>query len=355
MSGHAVGPRFGRRGARAAVAIAGVLASLRCAIAADAPLHDVLQPAGPQAGHIHALWLLLLGVCSVVFVAVIAALIVALRRAPRATATTPADTGALMRDERSTRRVVATAVGVSAVLLVALFGATVVVDRALAQLPLADALHITLTGHQWWWEATYDDPQPANVFSTANELHIPVGRPVILSLEASDVIHSIWVPNLHGKKDLIPGRTATLALRADAPGTYAGECAEFCGYQHAKMTLLIVAEPAAGYAQWVARARAPATPPADAAALRGQQVFLQASCALCHAIGGTPANGRQAPDLTHVASRQRLAAGALPNEPSALAAWIADPQHIKPGAKMPAHALAPADMQALLAYLGSLR
>lgn len=320
-----------------------------------APLQDALQPAGPQAGHIHALWLLMLGVCALVFVAIVAALLVALRHAPRGDVTTAADTQALTRDESTVRRSVGAAIAVSVALLLLLFGATVVTDRALAQLPLTDAVHIRLTGHQWWWEATYDDPEPANVFATANELHVPVGRPVVLSLEASDVIHSFWVPNLHGKKDLIPGRTATIAFRADAPGVYRGQCAEFCGYQHAKMALLVIAESPQQYEQWLARSRASALPPPDATAQRGQQVFLRSTCAMCHAVGGTPANGKHAPDLTHVASRQTLAAGALRNEPAALAAWIIDPQQIKPGANMPANALAPADLLALVAYLGTLQ
>lgn len=316
---------------------------------------DVLQPAGPQAGHIHALWLLMLGVCTLVFVGIVVALLLALRRAPRGDPRTPADVEALTRDERTVRRTIGTAITAAIVLLLLLFGATVVTDRALAQLPLSDAVHIRLTGHQWWWEATYDDALPANVFTTANELHVPVGRPIVLTLEADDVIHSFWVPNLHGKKDLIPGRTATIGFRADAPGEYRGQCAEFCGYQHAKMALLVIAESPQQYDQWVSRSRASASEPTDASAQRGRQVFLESTCAMCHAIGGTPANARHAPDLTHVASRRTLAAGALRNEPSALAAWIVDPQHFKPGANMPANGLPPADLHALVAYLGTLR
>ena len=316
---------------------------------------EVLQPAGPQAGHIHVLWLLMLGVCTLVFAGVIVALLLALHRAPRGDVDTRADVEALARDERKVRRTVGAAIAASVALLLLLFGATVVTDRALAQLPLADAVHIRLTGHQWWWEATYDDPQPANVFTTANELHIPVGRPIVMSLEASDVIHSFWVPKLHGKKDLIPGRTATIAFRADAPGLFRGQCAEFCGYQHAKMALLVIAESPQQYDQWLAASRSPAQQPTDAGAQRGQQVFLQSTCAMCHAISGTPANGQHAPDLTHVASRQTLAAGTLRNEPAALAAWVADPQHFKPGANMPANGLSPDDLRALVAYLGTLR
>ena len=316
---------------------------------------DVLQPAGPQAGHIHVLWLLMLAVCTLVLIGVIVAVVLALRRAPRGDPGTPPDVDALTRDESTVWRTVGTAIVASIALLLLLFGATVATDRALAQLPLADAVHIRLTGHQWWWEATYDDPLPSNVFTTANELHVPVGRPIVMTLEADDVIHSFWVPNLHGKKDLIPGRTASIAFRADAPGVFRGQCAEFCGYQHANMALLVIAESPQQYDRWVAQSRAGAAEPPDASAQRGREVFLQSTCAMCHAIGGTPANGKHAPDLTHVASRQTLAAGTLRNEPSALAAWIVDPQHFKPGANMPANGLAPADLHSLVAYLGTLR
>ena len=265
------------------------------------------------------------------------------------------DAGALSRDEHRIHRTVATAIGLSIAGLLLLFGATVVTDRALAQLPLNDGVHIRLVGHQWWWEATYDDPQAENVFSTANELHVPVGRPVVLTLEADDVIHSFWVPNLHGKKDLIPGRTATFAFRADAPGTYRGQCAEYCGYQHANMALLVIAEPSDRYEQWVTQSRASAPRASDDTTKRGQQVFMQSTCAMCHAITGTNANAKRAPDLTRVASRQTLAAGAIRNDPTALTAWIADPQAIKPGTHMPANALPPSDMEALVAYLETLK
>ena len=317
-------------------------------------LHDVRDPAGPQAGHIHALWLLMLVVCTIVFVAVMTGVVLALRRASRGDLKS-ADTSVLARDERGVRRIIGIAIGASVAGLLLLFGATVATDRALARLPLQDGVHIRLTGHQWWWEATYDDPQPSNVFTTANELHIPVGRPIALSLDADDVIHSFWVPNLHGKKDLIPGRTATFTFRADEPGMYRGQCAEFCGYQHANMALVVVAESPQQYEAWLARSRAPAPSPDNDLARRGQQVFMSSTCAMCHAIAGTQANAMHAPDLTHLASRQTLAAGTLRNDPSALAAWIADPQRIKPGVRMPANALSPHDMQALVAYLQTLK
>jgi cytochrome c oxidase subunit 2 len=246
-------------------------------------------------------------------------------------------------------------VGVSALLLLVLVVASVWTDRALAHLSLKDALHVRVTANQWWWALEYDDADPSKVFQGANELHVPVGRPVILTLRSNDVIHSFWVPNLAGKKDLIPGRTAQLQFRADKPGVYRGQCAEFCGFQHAKMAFVVVADPPAQYEAWAAAQRQAPPPPADATLQRGQQVFLGSTCVMCHNIAGTDATGRKGPDLTHFASRGSLAAGTLPNDAQHVAAWISDPQKHKPGANMPGHAFPQEDLQALVSYLGSLR
>jgi len=233
--------------------------------------------------------------------------------------------------------------------------ASVLTDRALALMPVDNALDVRVTAHQFWWEVVYNDPAPDRVFTTANELYIPVGRPVVVTLEADDVIHSFWVPNLHGKKDLIPGRIATIRLRADRPGEFWGRCAEYCGLQHAFMAFDVVAVAPDRFASWTEAQRRPAADPGDAAAQRGRELFLSGSCMLCHAIQGTTANARKAPDLTHVASRAHLAAGRLDNTPQALAAWITDPQAIKPGVNMPTHFLAADDLTALVAYLGTLK
>ena len=173
---------------------------------------------------------------------------------------------------------------------------------------------------------------------------VPVGRPVVIELRSIDVIHSFWPPELTGKRDLIPGKTNSLWLQADRPGEYRGQCAEFCGHQHAKMAFLVVAEPADSFAHWLETQRDTARTPTDSLTRRGQEVFLASSCPMCHAISGTPA-----------ASRRTIAAGTLRNTRGTLAGWIVDPQSIKPGAKMPPNALAPADLEALLAYLETLR
>jgi cytochrome c oxidase subunit II len=163
------------------------------------------------------------------------------------------------------------------------------------------------------------------------------------------------VPNLAGKKDLIPGRDATLTLRADKPGTYRGQCAEYCGAQHAKMAFLVIADPPEQYEAWAAAERRPAREPSEAQQRRGRDLFVNGRCGMCHAVQGTTAAARYGPDLTHFASRQTLAAGMLPNTLGYLAGWILDPQSIKPGANMPANPMQPPELHALLAYLGTLK
>jgi cytochrome c oxidase subunit 2 len=318
-------------------------------------MSNVLDAAGPQAAHIADLWWLTFWVCVSVFVAVMAVLGWALWRAPRSDVATQPDVAPAANGERNLRRTVAVGIAISSILLVCLLVASVLTDRALAGMPIDDALHVNVSAHQYWWEIVYDDPRPDRIFTTANELYIPVGRPVIVTLQADDVIHSFWVPNLHGKKDLIPGRVATIRLRADRPGEYQGRCAEYCGLEHAFMAFDVVAVPAERFAAWTDAQRRPASDPADPFAQRGRELFLSGSCMLCHAIQGTTANARKAPDLTHVASRAHLAAGRIDNSPQMLAAWIADPQRIKPGVNMPSHLLPGDDLAALVAYLGTLK
>ena len=318
-------------------------------------LQDALHPAGIQASHIADLWWFTVALCAIVFVAVLAGLFYALRRSPRADSATAPDMASMDRPESGAKRTVVAAVVLSAVGLIVLLAASVITDRALATLPLANAVHIEMVGHQWWWSMNYDDPDPSRIFTTANEMHIPVGRPVVISLKSDDVIHSFWVPNLHGKKDLIPGRTNTTMLRADAPGVYRGQCAEFCGYQHAWMGLLVVAEPPDAYARWEEAQRATPPEPSDATIAEGRRVFEGTTCAMCHTVQGTRANARRAPDLTHLASRRTLAAVALDNTPANRAAWVQDPQRFKPGSNMPPVQLPPEQLGPLLAYLGSLQ
>jgi len=318
-------------------------------------LHDALDPAGPQAAHIAELWWLTLAICAVVFVLLLAAFLYALWHAPRANAATPPDTSALSVPEPGGRMAVSVAVAIAIVGLLALLVGSAATDRVLAHMPIDNALHIQVTGQQWWWAVTYDDPQPSRRFTTANEIHIPVGRPVVMTLQSGDVIHSLWVPNLHGKKDLIPGHITTIELRADKAGTYRGQCAEFCGMQHARMALDVVAEPAEAFAKWSDAQRAPAPEPSGGPAARGRDLFLSGTCMMCHAVQGTTAAAHLGPDLTHVASRKWLGARTVPNDPQHLADWISDPGHFKPGVQMPAHHVSRADLDALVAYVETLK
>jgi cytochrome c oxidase subunit 2 len=216
------------------------------------------------------------------------------------------------------------------------------------------ALTVQVTAHQWWWEARYPDPAGGRTFTTANEIHIPVGEPVRFELLSPDVIHSFWVPRLAGKMDVIPGVKNVTWLQAAAPGRYRGQCAEYCGLQHARMAFEVVADAPADFAAWEARQVSPPAPtgPPDVAA--GAAVF-QSRCAACHTVAGTPAGGIVGPDLSHLAGRATLAAGLIPNDGRHLAAWIADPQAIKPGVLMPKVALSAPQLTQLVAYLQSLK
>jgi cytochrome c oxidase subunit 2 len=224
---------------------------------------------------------------------------------------------------------------VPGLILVPLFIWTVQAFDALDPRAREPDLVVDLVGKQWWWEVRYRDPDPTKVFVTANELHIPTGQRVELRLTSTDVIHSFWVPDLQGKTDLIPGRENVTWIQADRPGVYAGRCAEYCGMQHATMGLLVVAQEPAEYAAWAAGQRRSAAEPRDSAGALGRAAFLGSACALCHAVRGTPAGGNAGPDLTHVASRRTLASALLPNTPGHLGGWIANPQALKPGSRMP--------------------
>jgi cytochrome c oxidase subunit II len=312
---------------------------------------SMLDSAGPRAAMVETLWWLMLAVATLVVIVVVATLLHAAFRRRRA-----ADDAVAPASERRLVRWVAGAVALTVAIQIAFLVANFGVGRAIVgsdsrQPPLI----IDIIGHQWWWEVRYQDSLPSDLVTTANEIHVPTGRPVLLRMTSRDVIHSFYAPNLFGKKDLVPGYATQTWFQADKPGTYRGQCAEFCGHQHAKMAFFIVAEPPGGFRRWLEAQRRPATPPTDTLATRGQLVFMTGSCSLCHAINGTPASGRLGPDLTHLASRRTIAAGVLRNTPGNLGGWVVDPQSIKPGTYMPTNSLEPADLRALLAYLGTLK
>jgi cytochrome c oxidase subunit 2 len=211
---------------------------------------------------------------------------------------------------------------------------------------------IRVIGHQWWWEVQYL-LGPRDQVTTANEIHIPVGRAMTIELRTHDVIHSFWVPRLHGKVDLVPGQVNRVRLQADHEGVYRGQCAEFCGLQHAHMGLEIVAQPPEAFTAWLARQRAPAAEPTGLAA-EGKTVFARSACVGCHRIAGV-SDGKVGPDLTHFGSRRAIAAGMLPMTLENVAAWIENPAVLKPGAKMPALPLTKDETRALAGYLVSLK
>jgi cytochrome c oxidase subunit 2 len=241
------------------------------------------------------------------------------------------------------------------VILFALLVTSVFTGRALTSRPGDEVLKIEVTGLQWWWDVRYDNTIPARMVKTANEIHIPTGRLVLLKLTSHDVIHSFWAPNLAGKKDLIPGHHTTLFFQADKRGIFRGQCAEFCGHQHAHMAFNVVVESPEEFESWYTQQLQTSPAPSDATQTRGQQVFLTSRCVMCHSIAGTSASATAGPDLTHIASRLTIAAGTLPNTPEHLAMWIRDSQSIKPGNKMPRIELSDEELHALLAYLETLK
>jgi cytochrome c oxidase subunit 2 len=318
-------------------------------------VQSALEPAGPQAARVERLWWFLLIVATSVFVLVVAALLRATRHGVRARDRRSVAPSMEAKRERRMIAVVSAATVVTVIILFAFLIVNFSTERALGSLQGDDAVAIEVVGAQWWWRVRYVDSVPSRNVVTANEIHVPVGVTIKLTLEATDVIHSFWVPSLVGKRDLIPGRSATLWLRADSAGVYRGQCAEFCGHQHAKMAFTVVAEPRVEFDAWLNRQREPAATPVTADQRAGRDVFLRGPCALCHTIRGTDAGGVTAPDLTHLASRGSIAAASIPNTRGHLGGWIANPQGVKPGAKMPAVTLSSADLQSLLSYLESLR
>jgi cytochrome c oxidase subunit II len=315
-------------------------------------MHSALSAAGPRAQQIADLMSLFVGVSAVVYLLVMIMLIWALRR-QRARAAL-VDEAARDAADRKSKPVIAGAVGLTVLVLITLALADFFVQRSLSAHP-ADALRIVVTGHQYWWEIEYDDAQPSRRVLTANELHIPVGRPVELVLTSRDVIHSFWLPSITGKKDLIPGHTNTEVLIASKPGVYTGQCAEFCGLQHAKMRLVLHADSPEDFGRWYEQQLQSSREPMTDEERHGRSVFESSSCVLCHSIQGTSAAATVGPELTHLASRTTIAAGTLPNSEANLASWITSPQQLKPGALMPATQLPPADLAALTHYLGSLQ
>lgn len=315
-------------------------------------LQSVLSPAGPDAALLARLAWLLFGAGAVIFLLVALLLIASIRhrRAP----------------SRSHSRMLVVGGGllIPMPLLAALMAWSGWQASQLAW-PFSGAarIHVSVTAHMWWWEVRYRDTRTGRQAVLANEIRLPAGERVYLALTSADVLHAFWVPALGGKVDMVPGRLHGLTLQADALGHYRAPCAEYCGTQHAAMALDVLVQPPAAFDAWLAYQSSPAVPPATPVprrpgpigAARGQEVFVAARCNACHAVRGVADGGALGPDLTHLASRRSLAAGALPLTRAALLAWIANPQASKPGARMPASSLPSEDLQALATWLETLQ
>jgi cytochrome c oxidase subunit II len=250
---------------------------------------------------------------------------------------------------------IAIGVGVSTLILIGFVAWSSITLARVAYPPSKPALTILVRAHQWWWEFHYlDKNDPSRSFVTANEVHIPVGKPVRLELQSADVIHEFWVPSLVGKIQTIPGQTNVTWIEADKPGVYRGQCTQFCGEQHAHMLLSVFADPPAAFDAWRADQLRDAPTPATQEASLGERGFI-GHCAACHTVRGTVAEGKLGPDLTHLMSRSTIAAGVLPNNPGYLSGWIADPQSVKPGSLMPDPDLSGPELASIRSFLVTLK
>jgi cytochrome c oxidase subunit II len=309
---------------------------------------STLHAGSDQTRKIIHLWWGMLAAAAVVFAGALLLLAIAYRRRTRTGLP-----GVGEDEDVSTGLVVAFGIVIPVVCLVILFfiADIGVVNATSSPKPGTTKLTISVVGHQWFWEVRY----PGSKAVTANEIHIPAKTPVEVQLSSADVIHSFWVPELNKKVDMIPGHPNTIGLYADRVGVYRGQCAEFCGLQHANMAMAVYADPPGKFRAWLANMSKPLAPPASPQAKAGEQVFLSQQCESCHTIRGTTAVGRIGPDLTHLMTRRSLAALTIPNTKAYLGAWIRDPQHIKPGNKMPGLNLTSQQFQQLQAFLEGLK
>ena len=329
-----------RRRALLAGVVALMLAFLACSTKKSPALTD---PKSTEAHTIANVWWLMCGLAAAVYIVVAGFILIAALRGRGS------ETGKVSRVRDSTFIWVGGII-VPAVILLILGAATVHASDTLRR-PEKDPLRIEVVGKRWWWSVSY----PTYGFTTANEVHVPVGRPLEIGLDSDNVIHSFWVPQLGGKVDLIPGQHNVWRLKATKEGTFRGECAEYCGLQHAKMNFLVIAQSAASFDTWALRHQKPPSEPVSQLAANGQMIFMRAPCAGCHTIRGTTANGTIGPDLTDIGSRLALGANTVPNTEGYLAGWISNSQTIKPGNLMPPIPLSASDLQALVAYLRSLK
>jgi cytochrome c oxidase subunit 2 len=311
--------------------------------------------AGIEDSQFLTLFTIFLVVCGVIYLLVIAFLSAGIMRSRRASDANVVETGRHHVSDPLMRRTLigwAVLIGVG---LAALAVASFLTDRSMARAAANEKLSIKLTANQWWWDAQYNSSDPSKIIRTANELHVPVGVPVRITLASNDVIHSFWVPSLSGKQDLIPGRETDITIVPRKTGIFRGQCAEFCGTQHAHMSLIVDVDSYPEFIKWWNHQLQPAPAPRTPLALAGYKYVTTGPCSACHNIAGTSASGRIAPDLTHLASRRSIAAGTLPMSTGNLYGWIEDPQSLKPGNRMPTIGLEPDQLHAVVAYLETLK
>ncbi|MDQ1396737.1 MAG: cytochrome c oxidase subunit [Acidimicrobiaceae bacterium] len=313
------------------------------AVACSKRSPSIVDPHGPEARRIADIWWLMFVLAAGVYVIVAGFIIFAVVRGRRS------ESGKPSRVSDNTFiwwGGIIVPVAILAVLAVETVSAVSAVRK-----PESSPLRVEVVGKRWWWDVRYPDDGVV----TANEIHVPTGRQIEIGLDSDNVIHSFWVPQLAGKLDLIPGQHNILRLTADTPGTYRGQCAEYCGLEHGRMVFLVIADPPDVFARWVTRNQRTPSPPEDEAAARGQLVFTREACAGCHTVKGTQATGTYGPDLTTFGSRTSIGSVTVPNTPGNLAGWIADSQSIKPGNLMPPIALSSNDLNDIVAYLESLK
>jgi cytochrome c oxidase subunit 2 len=311
--------------------------------------------AGVENRQFLTLFAIFLVVSAIMYVLVIAFMIAGLARRRRAGEANVMEDGLHHRSDPLMRSALigwGAAVGIG---LFALAIASFVADRSLARAAAHEKLSLTVTANQWWWDVTYNSADNSKMLRTANEIHVPVGVPVRIILRSNDVIHSFWVPSLAGKQDLIPGRENDITLVPKKVGIYRGQCAEFCGAQHAHMALVVDVDSYADFIKWWEHQLQPAPGPTTPLARAGYDFVTSRNCSSCHAIAGTAASGTVGPDLTHLASRRTIAAGTMPMSEGNLYGWVADPQSIKPGNHMPTIGLEPDQLHAVVAYLETLK
>jgi cytochrome c oxidase subunit 2 len=340
-----------RAGARA---IASLLPLLLLGACDYQRYQSVFGRAGTGDRQFLALFAIFLVVCGVMYALVIGFLIDGIARRRRADANV-VETG---RHHETNPAMRATLIGWAALIaigLAALAIASFFADRSMARAAANEKLSITVTANQWWWDVQYNSDDPSKTLRTANELHLPVGVPARIILKSNDVIHSFWVPSLAGKEDLIPGRVNDVTVIPQRIGIFRGQCAEFCGVQHAHMALVVNVDSYPDFIKWWDRQLRPARLPATPLTLAGYKYVTSRQCSSCHSIGGTPANGTVGPDLTHFASRRSIGAGTLPMSTGNLYGWVEDPQSLKPGNKMPTIGLEPDQLHAVVAYLETLK